>query len=71
MKSIDESTIFASLADAQKINKTPSEVSEIAVRLNEVQDSAGLATAWSAALVENVQSWDQSNANILSVFTVL
>lgn len=70
VKSIDESTVFASLADAQKINKTPSEVSEIAVRLNEVQDSAELANAWSALTSENVQSWDQSNANILSVFTV-
>lgn len=61
---------YASLSDVQRINGTPNRVNEIAVRLKNYKDSAGVASDWSKIAPEKTESWDQQNANILSVFAI-
>lgn len=67
-KIVDESKIFASLSDVQTLNKTPSRVTDIAIRLHDVDQAADFASTYDAMSTEKVQSWDQSNEGILSVF---
>jgi lipoprotein-releasing system permease protein len=69
IKSLDDTTIFGSIADIQKLNGTPSRVSDIAIRLHEVDRAAELASVWNILSQEKVQSWDQANEGIMSVFT--
>jgi lipoprotein-releasing system permease protein len=61
---------YASLSDVQRINGTPNRVNEIAVRLNDYRLSAAVASDWSKIAPEKTESWDQQNANILSVFAI-
>jgi lipoprotein-releasing system permease protein len=68
IKGIDDSTLFAALADVQNLNQTPSRISDIAVRLTHVEDAAEKASSWSAFHSDKVQSWDQANEGIMSVF---
>ncbi len=68
VKSLDESTIFAAIRDVQQLNLTPSRISDIAVRLVDVTRAADTATTWNLLSQEKVQSWDQSNEGIMSVF---
>lgn len=69
VKALDESTIFGSLSDVQKMNQTPSRISDIAIRLSDVEKAGDLATTLNLMGQEKVQSWDQSNEGIMSVFT--
>jgi lipoprotein-releasing system permease protein len=69
VKSLDDSTIFGVLSDVQKLNRTPSRVSDIAIRLHEVDRAGELASLWNLLGQEKVQSWDQANQGIMSVFT--
>lgn len=68
IKSLDESTIFAALSDVQKINRTPSQISDVAVRLADVRDAEPLALDWSAISADKVLSWNQANEGTMSVF---
>jgi lipoprotein-releasing system permease protein len=68
IKNLDEGTLFTSLHDAQQLNRSPSRVSDIALRLREVTLSAQKAASWNALGQDKVQSWDQSNEGIMSVF---
>ncbi len=61
---------YASLDDVQRINGTPNRVNEIAVKLRDYKQSAGIASDWSKIAPERTESWDQQNANILSVFAI-
>jgi lipoprotein-releasing system permease protein len=61
---------YASLSDVQRINGTPNRVNEIAVRLKDYRQSAAIASDWSKIAPEKTESWDQQNANILSVFAI-
>jgi lipoprotein-releasing system permease protein len=70
IKTLDEGTMFASLADAQNLNKTPGQVNEIAVRFFDTQDASLAARAWGPHSRDRVLSWDQINANFLNVFTI-
>ena len=68
VKGLDETTVFGSLSDAQQLNETPSRVTDIAVRLNDVTEAGALAATWNLLATEKVQSWDQANEGIMSVF---
>ncbi len=70
IKGLDDAVIFTSITDLQKANKTPSEVSDLAVRLTDVSLARKVATTWASTSNDKVQSWDQANENVLSVFTV-
>jgi lipoprotein-releasing system permease protein len=61
---------YGALADVQAVNGTPNQVNEIGVRLQDYAQAASVATAWSRLSAEKVESWDQKNANIFSVFRI-
>jgi len=67
---IDQAVIYGNLTDTQAINGTPSQINEIAVRVFEVYKAKAMATQWSKLTDDYVQSWDQLNANIFSVFKI-
>ncbi|PWU22062.1 MAG: permease [Bdellovibrio sp.] len=61
---------YGSLVDVQRINGTPNIVNEIAVKLKDYSQAAAMAANWQKISPELVESWDQQNANILSVFAL-
>lgn len=68
VKNLDDTTIFGALGDVQKVNATPSRISDIAVKIRDVGRASELAATWSMFAKEKVQSWDQANEGIMSVF---
>jgi len=67
---LDDTVTFGALSDVQNVNLTPSQISDIALRLTDVNMASEFATDYSQFSKDKVQSWDQANANILSVFTM-
>jgi lipoprotein-releasing system permease protein len=65
---IDRGTVYSSLRDTQQLGNRPGHVSDIAVALVDVEQAGPLADQWSLFSRDKVQSWDQANANFLSVF---
>lgn len=61
---------YGMLADVQAVNHTPNQVSEIAVRLADYTQSASMAKTWQRFGAEKIESWDQKNGNIFSVFKI-
>lgn len=67
---IDDSTAFAHIRDVQSAMKRPSEISDIAIRLINVDLAEEFATQYASLSQDKVLSWDQGNASILSVFSL-
>jgi lipoprotein-releasing system permease protein len=65
---VDDSTAYGALRDIQRLNQTPSQISDISIRLADVTEARSLAEQYAEFTLEKVQSWDQANANFLSVF---
>ncbi|MBI4424589.1 MAG: ABC transporter permease [Elusimicrobia bacterium] len=61
---------YASIADVQRVNRTPNQVNKIAVRTRDHARAAAMARAWAALGSDKVESWDQKNANIFQVFRI-
>ena len=68
VKAFDEGRIFAALSDIQKLNETPSRISDIAIRLTDFKKASETASTYNLMGQEKVQSWDQANEGIMSVF---
>ncbi len=68
MKTIDETTAFAALNDVQRANLTPSQISDIAVRLTDAEQARAVSDSWAGLGQDKVQSWDQINSGTMSVF---
>lgn len=67
---LDNSVGYAALADVQNLAGAPSIVSNIAVRLSDVTLAKPVAHDWQDLSSDKVQSWDEANAGILSVFSL-
>jgi len=70
MQAMDERFGYIALADAQRLNQTPAQVGEIAVKLKDYSQARAMAETWQATSQEQVKSWDQIYANILTVMTI-
>jgi lipoprotein-releasing system permease protein len=68
IKSIDEGTAFISLVDAQKLRGTPSEITDIAVKLYDPDLAQTKSVDWKQTTQDKVLAWQESSASILSVF---
>jgi lipoprotein-releasing system permease protein len=68
VKAIDETMMFAALSDVQKISQNPSRITDIAIRLHDVEMAKAKADDWSFVSNDKIQSWDQANDGIMSVF---
>jgi lipoprotein-releasing system permease protein len=67
---LDENTVFGSLSDAQKMNQTQGQISEISIKLKDVDQARDLAGLWQQTTSEKVRSWDQLNKSLLDVFRI-
>lgn len=67
---LTDSLAYSAISDVQRMNHTPNQVSEIAVKLRDYSQSAKVATNWSKISPEKVQSWDQINSDIFKVFVM-
>lgn len=70
VRSLDNSSVYGSLADAQKMNGTPDIINEIAIRVVDTDAAKFMAQDWRQSSHEKVESWDETNANFLSVFKI-
>ena len=70
VREIDHTTAFAALVDVQQASRAQSHISDIAVRLVDVEMAQAKASQWSLFSDDKVQSWDEANSNILSVFMI-
>jgi len=61
---------YGQISDVQRLYHKPNRVTEIAVRLGDYNQAAPIATNWSKISPERVESWDQQNANILSLNSI-
>lgn len=68
IKTIDEGTSFISLVDAQKLRRTSSEITDIAVKLFNPELARSKAESWKDMTQDKILSWQESSAAILSVF---
>ena len=68
MRPTDEGLIYAPLVDVQSLAHQPSRISDITVRLHEVDQSSSVAEDLSSHGLEQVESWEQANESTLSVF---
>jgi lipoprotein-releasing system permease protein len=68
IKNIDEGTAFISLVDAQKLRGTPSEITDIAVKLYDPDLAQYKADDWKFTARDKVLAWQETSASILSVF---
>lgn len=67
---VDESIVYSSLSSVQKLTGATGEISEIVVKLRNVEEAAEIASSWQHMSRDKVQSWDQANENLLSIFTM-
>lgn len=68
VKNIDESTVFSSLSDSQKLRGSPSEITDIAVKIENPYKVEDKSLLWKNVTREKVLSWKDASASILSVF---
>lgn len=61
---------YATLADVQRGNNTLNRINQIDVRLSDYEQSAQVATTWSLISPEFIESWDQRNSSIFSIFAL-
>jgi lipoprotein-releasing system permease protein len=68
MTQVDDVTAYAPIHYVQQANQTPGQVSQIIVKLKDITLAKKVADQWAALSRENVQSWDEANANFFQVF---
>lgn len=68
IEEVDKTLMIASLNDVQQINKTPGQINEISISLIDINRAQELASQWSLASRDKVQSWEEVNASFLQIF---
>ena len=67
-KMIDDSICYTSITTLQRITESPSEISDIVIRVTDVSRAKEIAEDWSQFTRDKVESWDQTNESIMSIF---
>lgn len=67
-KILDEASVYASTSTVQKFTNSLGEVTDLVVKLKDVNAAREIAEEWSFFTKDKVQSWDMINESILSVF---
>lgn len=65
---IDDSLCYTSITTLQRITGSPGEISDIVVKVTDVSRAREMAEDWSQFTKDKVESWDQANESIMSVF---
>lgn len=66
----DDGRVYISLAEARQLANDPHGISEFSVRLRDPQEAREVAAEMSAKLGLDARSWQQQNANFLSLLAV-
>ena len=64
----DRSSAYMLLVDAQKLANQAGRISQISVKVKDFKKASALADIWKATSFDRVESWDQSNSGLLSIF---
>lgn len=67
---LDNTQAFASLIDIQKLQGVANRISDIGVKLFDVNRAESLALEWREFSPDKVESWEEANSATLSVFTI-
>jgi|JI8StandDraft_1071087.scaffolds.fasta_scaffold69798_2 lipoprotein-releasing system permease protein len=68
IRGVDDTLIYGSILDIQQLNHSPSQINTISVKLMDVEKAHEISDEWAFTSIDKVESWDQANANFLSVF---
>lgn len=68
IKNIDEGTVFAGLLDVQALKNSPGAISQISIKVDNVDVAKELSAIWQNIAQEKIASWEENNESILSVF---
>jgi len=66
---IDETAAYASIPTVSKLTASSGQITSIIVKLNDVEKASAIAEDWARLGHDRVESWDQANEGIMSVFT--
>jgi lipoprotein-releasing system permease protein len=66
-RGLDSRTAYASVMTVQQATKSAGQISDIVIKLKDVDRAAQKATEWTKYSPDQVQSWDQSNVNFLEM----
>jgi lipoprotein-releasing system permease protein len=69
-KQLDEMLVLGNIKDIQSLNHTPGRVSEISVALSDINLSKPLAAKWSLYSQDEVQGWEEANAQFMQMITI-
>jgi lipoprotein-releasing system permease protein len=64
----DDLNVYSSISSVRNITHSSGEISGIIVKLHDVRKAADIANEWSQYSRDKVESWDQANDSIMSVF---
>jgi len=67
---LDNTQAFASLLDIQKLQGVANRISDIGVKLTDVNLAQPLAEQWREFSRDKIESWEEANSATLSVFTI-
>ncbi|MEQ1876080.1 MAG: ABC transporter permease [Bdellovibrionia bacterium] len=70
VQQIDESIAYAAISDVQQLSGTPGRVTNIAVKLHDVERASEAAGKWAVTGRDRVQSWEEANAGFLQIFKI-
>ncbi|MEM9242605.1 MAG: FtsX-like permease family protein [Pseudomonadota bacterium] len=69
-KGTDDNTAYMALTDLQNLENKRGQINTIAVKVRHPYQASALAQHWQAFTQDKVESWQQTSANMLSVFHV-
>lgn len=70
MKAMDDTQIFTHIKMATQLAKQNGQINQIIIKLKDVDQAAEVAKRWSHLTPDQVQSWDQENAQFLELSVV-
>ncbi|GBF50687.1 lipoprotein releasing system permease LolE [Leptospira ryugenii] len=65
---VDDVSSYASLSTVQNLTQSGGEVSQLLVKIQNLREASYIAEDWTFISKDKVESWDQANESILSVF---
>ena len=68
IRQFDDSSAYASIQTVQNVTSSAGQISSVGIKLEDVTLARELADTFALYTSDKVESWDQANENILSVF---
>lgn len=65
---VDDAVVYSSISTVQNVTNSSGEVSQIIVKIKNIREAKEIANEWAYFSKDKVESWDEANESILSVF---